>query len=185
MPQIITVYHGANALVQNPEIRPVSRPMDFGTGFYATTLITQAAEWARKKSIKEGGTPIVSVYNLNMGNIESERSIKSFAGTSDDWIDFILKHRKASAYNAVSVDISGKSRRRLVAKKGIHHEFDLVMGEVADDDVFDAITLYEVNVITYDELKRRLRTKRENDQLCFCIPASLTYLEFVGQYVTP
>jgi len=38
MSQVITVYHGGSSLVQIPEIRPVSRPMDFGAGFYTTTL---------------------------------------------------------------------------------------------------------------------------------------------------
>ena len=168
--------------MQSPEVRPVSRPMDFGAGFYATTLAAQAAEWSRKKSLKEGGVPVVSMYELNLGRLEKERSTKSFAETNDDWIDFILKHRKASVYNAVSVNIGGKSRRRLVAKAGAHHVFDMVMGEVADDDVFDAITLYEASVIPYEELKRRLRTKRKNDQICFCTPGALTYLEFVGSY---
>jgi len=156
--------------------------MDFGAGFYTTTLTAQAAEWSRKKSLKEGGTPVVSVYELNLARLEKELSSKSFVGTSDDWIDFILKHRKASVYNAVSVNVDGRSRRRLIAKAGAHHEFDMVMGEVADDDVYDAITLYEANVISYDELKRRLCTKRQNDQLCFCTPVALTYLEFVGSY---
>jgi len=178
------VYHGANAIVQTPEIRAVSRPMDFGAGFYATTLLAQAVEWSRKKSIKEGGTPVVSMYSLDLDKIKNECSVESFSKPNDAWISFILKHRKASAYNAISVDISGKRRRRLVAKKGIHHEFDLVIGEVADDDVFDAITLYEANVITYDELKRRLHTKKMNDQLCFCTSGSLTYLEFIGSYAT-
>ena len=168
--------------MQSPEIRPVSRPMDFGAGFYATTLATQAVEWSRKKSLKEGGTPVVSVYELNLARLEKELSVKSFIGTSDDWIDFILKHRKATVYNAITVNVGGRYRRRLVAKAGAHHEFDMVMGEVADDDVFDAITLYEANVISYDELKRRLRTKRQNDQLCFCAPEALPYLEFVGPY---
>jgi len=117
-----------------------------------------------------------------MARLEKELSAKSFVGTSDDWIDFILKHRKASAYNAVNANVDGRFRRRLVAKMGAHHDFDMVMGEVADDDVFDAITLYEANVISYDELKRRLRTKRQNDQICFCTPNALTYLEFVGSY---
>ena len=168
--------------MQSPEVRPVSRPMDFGAGFYTTTLATQAIEWSRKKSLKEGGTPVVTVYELNLARLEKELSTKSFVGTSDDWINFILKHRKASVYNAVSVNVDGRSRRRLVAKAGAHHGFDIVMGEVADDDVFDAITLYEANVIAYDELKRRLRTKRQNDQICFCTLEAFTCLEFVGSY---
>ena len=91
-----------------------------------------------------------------------------------------MQHRKAYSYNIVNVTTEGKLTRRLVAKHGTHHNFDVVIGEVADDDVFDAITLYESSIISRDDLILRLRTKKLNDQLCFCTQNALSYLEFVG-----
>ena len=182
MRESIKIYHGATSLVQNPEIRPASRPMDFGVGFYLTTFPTQAVEWSRKKAKKESGTPVVSMYNLDLGRITKELTTKSFEGTSDEWIDFILKHRKVSVYNVISASTNGRLSRRLSVRKSFHHNFDMVMGEVADDDVFDAITLYEANVISFNELKHRLSAKQKNDQLCFCTSAALTHLEFIGPY---
>ena len=45
---------------------------------------------------------------------------------------------------------------------------------------FDAITLYESGIISRADLILRLRTKKLNDQLCFCTQNALSCLEFVG-----
>ena len=70
----------------------------------------------------------------------------------------------------------------MFAHQGAHHSHDVVMGEVADDDVFDAIELYETGIINREELGRRLRTKRINDQMCLCSLQALEFLTFVDNY---
>lgn len=73
---IIRVYHGSIFAVNNPEIRPVTRPLDFGVGFYVTTLQDQAEHWAQKKAEKINKTPIVSVYDLNLSELKRDLNVK-------------------------------------------------------------------------------------------------------------
>ena len=178
----LTVYHGSNIVVDKPEIRSVSRPLDFGVGFYVTTIQKRAEEWAQKKALKENGLPIVSVYSSDISCLKKHLSLKRFDGTSNNWLSFILRHRKTSAYIVHRVLVNGFPRRRLVPKPGVHHDYDLVMGEVANDDVFDAIEFFESGVIRIEELRDRLKTKKVNDQLCFCTQGTLDYLKFIDSY---
>jgi len=173
------VYHGSTEIVEKPEIRPVSRPLDFGAGFYVTSIRKRAEEWAQKKAEKEKCSPVVNIYEINLSALREKLKIKIFKGTSDNWLDFVLKHRKVSAYTVCNVQVTGTYRRRFIARDGTHHMYDIVMGEVANDDVFDSIEFYESGVINKNELKRRLKTKRVNDQLCLCTDDALSYLTYV------
>ena len=46
----MTVYHGSNVIVNKPDIEHSFRPLDFGKGFYVTTVKEQAERWARRKA---------------------------------------------------------------------------------------------------------------------------------------
>ena len=41
------VYHGSSEIVKKPDVLHSYRPLDFGMGFYVTTVEEQAARWAR------------------------------------------------------------------------------------------------------------------------------------------
>jgi len=178
----LTVYHGSNIVVVKPDIRPVNRPLDFGAGFYVTTIQERAEEWAQKKALRENGSPVVSVYLADLSCLQKQYRLKKFEGTSNSWLSFVLRHRKASTYVIQTVMIDGFPKRRLVAKPGVHHDYDIVIGEVANDDVFDSIEFYESGVISMDELRHRLKSKRKNDQLCFCTRGPLEFLQFIRSY---
>ena len=175
------VYHGSTVIVDIPEIQPVSRPLDFGIGFYTTTFKDRAEEWAAKKAKKENGIPIINVYDFDISDLHHLLTVKNFDSTSDEWLDFVLLHRNLTSY---TISIESRTKKRLLsAKPGLHHAFDVVMGEVANDDVFDSIEFYEAGVISKDELIRRLKTKKINDQICFCSSDALKYLKFNSHYM--
>jgi hypothetical protein len=176
-PNIIRVYHGSIYIVEKPEVRPVNRPLDFGVGFYVTTLQNQAEHWAQSKARKIRKTPVINIYDLDLAGLKKNLNIKEFKGTSNSWLDFVLKHRKGLVYD----ELSGK-KLLLIANQKIHHSFDAVSGEVADDDVFDSLGLYEQGIISKNELRLRIKTKHKNNQICFCTPVSLSYLKFVEYY---
>lgn len=45
------VYHGSNVIVNCPDIGHSFRPLDFGKGFYVTTVTEQAERWREEKPI--------------------------------------------------------------------------------------------------------------------------------------
>ena len=60
------VYHGSTEIVKKPDDRHSYRALDFGKGFYVTTVREQAERWARRKAdILGKDTAIVNLYQMN------------------------------------------------------------------------------------------------------------------------
>ena len=56
------VYHGSSEVVRRPDILHAYRALDFGKGFYVTTVSQQAERWARRKAALVGSRAIVNQY---------------------------------------------------------------------------------------------------------------------------
>lgn len=60
------VYHGSVAIVKYPDVKHSFRPLDFGKGFYVTTVEEQAQKWAKRKADLYGHpTGIMNVYEMS------------------------------------------------------------------------------------------------------------------------
>ncbi len=60
------VYHGSTIEVNNPDMQHSYRNLDFGKGFYVTTVREQAERWAKRKADLSGdgnGVTIGKVAN--------------------------------------------------------------------------------------------------------------------------
>ena len=59
------VYHGSISEVRKPDINHSYRYLDFGQGFYVTTVRAQAERWAKRKAdligVEKG---IITVYEM-------------------------------------------------------------------------------------------------------------------------
>jgi len=153
---ITEVYHGSYMTVDKPVIMPYTRPLDFGAGFYVTTFYNQAKLWAEKKARRFDGIPTVSKYTLNLDGL----IIKEFEIADEEWIDFVVSHRQS--------------------KTALKHEYDVIIGEVADDQIFDSIALYVREIYTKERLIQELKTKIKNNQLCLATEKALKNLSFKG-----
>ena len=85
------VYHGSNTVVQHPDVIHTCRNLDFGKGFYVTTVREQAERWAKRKADFAGGTPVVNCYEWNTDLVGL--SSKKFGEDLDSWIDFVCDCR--------------------------------------------------------------------------------------------
>lgn len=83
------VYHGSTEIVEKPDVKHSCRRLDFGIGFYVTTVREQAERWARRKAdIRGEKSAIVNIYQ--MGIWDKERALKEIkVYPSYDQIAFI------------------------------------------------------------------------------------------------
>ena len=81
-----------------------------------------------------------------------------FDQVSEEWIDFVSVNR-----NGVTTD----------------YNFDLVIGPVADDDVYRSFQLYMTGLLSVEQTIEALRIKKLFNQYVFKSDKSLTYLHFV------
>jgi hypothetical protein len=157
---MVTLYHGSLEIVRNPEIRVPNRKLDFGQGFYLTSSEKQATDWVlRKLDDKDINKGYVNVYNFDLARAEKALRIKVFDSPSDEWIDFVMANR---------------------LKQDSDHDYDIVIGPVANDRVYTAFTLYEGGIIDKETLKHDLKTYKLVDQYLCHTAQALEYLEFVS-----
>ena len=153
----MTLYHGSLEIVEKPQILQANRPLDFGTGFYTTTSLQKARRWVKLRMEQSQA----SVGFINIYEYTPKRDLRTrlFRSANEAWVDFVHANRTIQDYN---------------------HDYDIVTGPVANDNVYLSFNLYESGIITKRELIRRLKTYKLVDQLLFHTERSLDTLEYVG-----
>ena len=81
------VYHGSCEVIDKPDTQHSYRNLDFGKGFYVTSIREQAERWARRKADLLNEKAIVT--QDHMSNDTNGFSVKSFSEDLSEWIDFV------------------------------------------------------------------------------------------------
>ena len=145
----MTLYHGSSMAIERPDLSFSRKKTDFGLGFYVTPIKDQAINWARRFINKKDGVGVVSAYVfLDAPGEKLPDNIRILEFDSHDlkWLNFITNCR---------LDAPGDET------------WDLVIGGVANDKVFDTLQLYFDELITADVAIGRLRYNKPNFQYCF------------------
>ena len=152
------LYHGSNMVVKNPKLIEQNRFLDFGYGFYTTTNKVQAENFAQKVVVRRGGTPTVNIYEID-DNIGVELlKIKRFNSPDEEWLDFVSAHRNGT-YDG--------------------EQYDLIIGAVANDDVYRTLQVYSTGLLTKEQALEALKIKKLFDQYVFATNESISLLKFV------
>lgn len=151
------LYHGSYLEIMYPDLSHSREKVDFGRGFYTTPLLGQAEKWCEKFK-RRGKEGIISRYTFDEKALKT-LNVKEFESYSEEWLDFILACRNGE-------DI---------------WKFDIVIGGVANDKVFNTIELYLDQLIDKTEAIKRLRYEKPNLQVCFRTQEAIDgYLRFEG-----
>ena len=151
------LYHGSNTIVREPRIIEPNRTLDYGSGFYTTCAEKQAYDWALKKLKDSDLCNYVNVYELDETALKTLK-VLWFEGPSDEWIDFVMRNRQDETYQ---------------------HDYDLVYGPVANDNVYVQFGLYEQGFISKATLLAELKVYKLVDQMLFHTEKALQYLRFI------
>jgi len=155
------LYHGSYKAIEKPDLSFSRLQTDFGKGFYLTPLKTQAANWARR-FVRERGGAVLSAYE--------------FLPHADDALSPDVKILKFDAYHLEWLRFITSCRQG----QPIDTEWDLVIGGVANDKVFDTLQLFLDKLIGAEEAIGRLRYDKPNIQYCFKKQSLIDrYLHFV------
>ncbi|MCI9261599.1 DUF3990 domain-containing protein [uncultured Adlercreutzia sp.] len=156
------LYHASTQIVDHPRIVNRTPYLDFGTGFYTTTNLEQAEDFARKAFVRRGmqGQPTLNEYEFNLEEAQDQLNVLEFSAPDQAWLDFVVHNRKQGRDAAL--------------------ELDLIVGPVANDDVFTTVTLYEGGQITATAALEMLKIKKLFMQILFCSEHALEFLQFVS-----
>ena len=150
------LYHGSFIEINKPDLKHSRPNVDFGKGFYTTPIYEQAVKWCSKFK-KRGKNGIVTRYEFDENDNKALKLLK-FDSYSEEWLDFILNCRR------------GKDNT----------DYDMVIGGVANDKVFNTVELFFDGLIDKTEAIGRLRYEKPNLQIAFRTDKALTYLHFEG-----
>lgn len=144
------LYHGSNVIVQNPKILIDGFYKDFGYGFYCTNIKKQARRWAITKREKS----VINKYNY----VKNENlKIYSFTEMSEEWLQFVVNCRQ-----------------------GKEHNYDIVEGPMADDQIWDYVEDYVSNNISKTAFWELVKFKYPTHQIVFCTENALKTLYYKG-----
>ena len=147
-----TIYHGSNVVVENPQIIVSGFYKDFGYGFYCTNIEKQARKWALTKR----GDSYVSLYKYQP---TEGLKILSFPKMTDEWLDFVVDCRR-----------------------GIKHDYDIVEGPMADDQIWDYVEDFMEGIITREAFWVLAKFKYPTHQIVFCTQKSLESITFENSF---
>lgn len=148
------LFHGSNVVVDNPDLEHSRSNIDFGKGFYTTPLYDQAKNWClRFKRLGKDG--VVNVYKFDE-KAYRDLTVLEFNSYSEEWLNFTLNCRRGE-------DITS---------------YDLIIGGIANDKVFNTVELYFDGLIDKIEAIKRLQYEKPNLQMAFRTEKALSYLQF-------
>ncbi|MBO4705960.1 MAG: DUF3990 domain-containing protein [Spirochaetaceae bacterium] len=157
----MTVYHGSTFIVKKPDIKMSKKYLDFGKGFYTTTLKQQAEKWAFRKKLfsPQCKSGIVNVYEMD--DLSGTKHL-DFSGYTREWLDFVSKCRRGEE---------------------IYKTYDVISGAVADDAVFKCVDMYFKGIWDVQRTLDELRFYKQTNQICFVNQEVLdAKLHFISYY---
>lgn len=109
-----------------------------------------------EKSARKFNTSIVNVYELK--NIDS-LNIKEFKDYTDEWLDFVISCRSGNT-----------------------HKYDVVIGPIADDTIYDYIEAYSSNQMNKSYFYESMKSKYSVHQISFHTIKALCSIYFIESY---
>lgn len=153
------LFHGSNIAIESVDLERCRPYKDFGKGFYLTEIQQQAGQMASRTSTIFGGVAVVTSFEFDEGAALTDESlkIKRFDRPNKEWALFIMGNRN---------------------RQGVHptHDYDIVIGPVADDTIATLFRNFDDGIIDLDMLVSGLRYKNVSSQYMFHSPMSLKYL---------
>lgn len=150
------VYHGTGIRFSKIDLFQSKDKRDFGKGFYTTTILEQAENWARNQHIRYGTeSKFVKEYEYVPDDTLKTRIFKEM---DEEWLEIIKKCR---------------------TEGGTPHGYDIVQGPVANDNTMRAISLYISGIYTVGQAIEQLRFFKANDQVSFHTQRSLNCLHWI------
>ena len=155
------LYHGTIYKFDEIDVSAGKGYKDFGKGFYLTPNKETAVRMAKKKARLFGDSPVLITYELDDAIMQSGLNIKIFPEQACvEWFLFVDANR---------------DRKN---KKPIH-DYDVVVGPIADDGVVLQITNYHEGIYSPEQAAKLLQDKYLDQQYYFGTQKALTFLHKV------
>ncbi len=135
------LYHSSNVAVLSPDTVHSRDNLDFGKGFYLTSLQNQAISYAQRFQ-RRNQQSWVNIYEFDFN--PAEWKVLVFDSYNSAWLDFISKCR-------IGED---------------NTDYDIIIGGIANDKVIRTLDRYFEGELTAEQALGILKYEKPNIQYC-------------------
>ncbi len=156
------LYHGSNSDIEVIDLNKGLHHKDFGKGFYVTPDKSTAIRMAQKKARLFGGTATLITYELDEAALPSDLKIKRFPEkASVEWLMFVYDNRDRKNTTPI-------------------HDYDIVIGPIANDGVVLQLTNYREGIYTPEQVAKLLQDRYLDQQYYFGTERALRFLHKIN-----
>lgn len=160
------VYHGSYTKIDKIDLALCKPNKDFGRGFYVTKFRKHAEAWAKTIGEKFGNQGFVSEFEFSENDFTNLIcKIKHFDAYCEEWLDFIVINRDKNSTKPA-------------------HDYDIVIGPVANDKIQNTLRFYLKGKITKEDFLKMLSHHEDTHQICFCTLNSLQTIDRIDDTPT-
>ena len=154
------LFHGTNATIETIDLSQSRVGKDFGIGFYLTPDRQVARRQAERKLEQFGeGQARVYQFFLNDDALQEIHTLH-FEGYTLDWARFVLNNRKNRTRNQA-------------------HDYDIVIGPIADDVVGYQIRRVEEGIISEEQFLEEIKFHTITTQFLFATQKAIDLLQMI------
>ena len=113
---------------------------------------------AVRRLMRAGGSECVSAFEFDYEKATQNLNVKVFDKPSEEWAEFVMMNRNENIAHPA-------------------HDYDIVIGPIADDSVVVSFRLFQDGFISISELVKRLEYKELSTQYFFHNNAAVSYLK--------
>lgn len=155
---MIVLYHGSNTAIERIDFDKCRPYKDFGRGFYLTDLRHQAERMAARTAKMFKGVPTLTTFEFDMDEARAQGlKIKVFESPDKEWARFVMDNRDINVPQPC-------------------HDYDIVVGPVADDTIARLLRMFTENFIDEAQLVRELTFSEVTSQYFFHSEAAIAML---------
>lgn len=152
------LYHGSNVAIEEINLAKCRPYKDFGKGFYLTDILRQAKRMAARTTKMFRGELIITSFEFDLDSaVKHGLKIKVFDSPNEEWARFVMTNR----------DINVKQPS---------HDYDIVIGPVADDTIARLLRMFIENFINEQQLVKELTFSDVTSQYFFHTEAAIKML---------
>ena len=153
------LYHGSNMAIDRIDLGKCRPYKDFGKGFYLTDIRHQAERMAARTVKMFKGVPTLTAFEFNLEKaVTIGLKIKIFNAPDEEWARFVMSNR--------DINVSQP-----------YHDYDIVIGPVADDTIARLLRMFTENFISEEQLVKELTFSQVTSQYFFHTEAAIKMLK--------
>ncbi|MDD3240716.1 MAG: DUF3990 domain-containing protein [Lachnospira sp.] len=166
------LYHGSDHIIEKPAFGVGTSHNDYGRGFYCTENLELAKEWACAKN--EDG--FANMYELDMNGL-AVLNLNQEQYHILNWLAVLTRYRSYWQKNSIAERAKDYLQQHFLIDIS---QFDVVIGNRADDSYFSFAQDFVMGVISLEKLSQAMKLGNLGEQVVLISEKAFAQITYTG-----